>query len=519
MDQWIPWDGVTVADGAHYYLTEDITLAEQVQISGMTVCIDLNGFTVTAPKAERAFRLTTANTLLNLMDTSEANTGTVRGSGVLKEPTDTDANAHGGLIYVHTAHLNIYNATVTGGMTTGERGGNIYCASGIVTLYNAKVTNGQNIDGIAARGGNICVYNPGAALIIKGSESKVTGGVASRESKAYGGNIYCSNGADLIIYDGEISGGYADSDGANIELMNGAAASDRNGVHYIYGGTIGTAREDTPQDVSSFVVYGTTSSLNDLYVFGGYIDSIRDTGSANEIKLYAGTFGFDPRTANSDKSSALGECACVTVADGVYTVSHTRGTATCTVCAANDVSGEYTYTLTGSHDHTENPLVCGACGYTLATLELSTVALKPGVAGIYFKGNLTWDETNGDILSCGITVSTQNAQPVADGSDESSLYTAGGVSALVTNILSQENTAAENKANAKTIIYARAYVQLADGTYIYSDTVQVSLQQVVMAADSKWDTLSTAQQNGLKEMYEAYSEVMANWSIPNLKNA
>lgn len=517
VEQWIPWDGVTVADGGHYYLTENITLADQVQISGITVCIDLNGFTVTAPKAERAFRLTTANTLLNLMDTSEANTGTVKGSGVLKVPTDADANAHGGLIYVHTAHLNIYNATVTGGMTTGERGGNIYCASGIVTLYNAKVTNGQNIDGVAARGGNICIYNPGAALIIKGSESRVTGGVASRKSMAYGGNIYCGNGADLIIYDGEISGGYADSDGANIELMNGAASSGRNGVHYIYGGTIGTASEDAPQDVSSFVVYGTTSYLNDLYVFGGYIDSIRDTGNANEIKLYAGTFGFDPRTANNDKSSALGECACVTEADGVYTVSHTRGTATCAVCSVNDTSGEHTYTLTGAHDHRENPLVCGACGYTMATLELSTVTLKPGVAGIYFKGNLTWDETNTDILSCGIAVSTENSQPVADGSDASSLYTAGGISALVTNVLDEDNTDAENKGNAKTVIYARAYVQLASGQYIYSETVRVSLQQVVMAADSKWDSLTQTQQGALKDMYEKFSGAMSSWQISNIK--
>ena len=518
VDQWIPWDGVTVADGAHYYLTEDITLTDQVQISGMTVCIDLNGFTVTAPKAERAFRLTTANTLLNLMDTSEANTGTVKGSGVLKVPTDADANAHGGLIYVHTAHLNIYNATVTDGMTTGERGGNIYCASGIVTLYNAKVTNGQNIDGVAARGGNVCIYNPGAALIIKGSESRVTGGVASRKSMAYGGNIYCGNGANLIIYDGEISGGYADSDGANIELMNGAAASNRNGVHYIYGGTIGAVSEDAPKDVSNFVVYGTTSYLNDLYVFGGYIDAIRDTGNANEIKLYAGTFGFDPRTANNDKSSALGECSCVTVADGVYTVSHTRGTATCSVCSVNDASGEHTYKLTGTHDHTENPLVCSACGYTLATLELSAVTLKPGVAGIYFKGNLIWDETNAGILSCGITVSTKNSQPVADGSDETCMYTAGSVSALVTNILADDKTTAGNKANAKTVIYARAYLQLADGTYIYSGVVACNLQTLVETIDAKqWDALSESQKTALTAMYETYSDVMANWNIPNLK--
>ena len=98
----------------------------------------------------------------------------------------------------------------------------------------------------------------------------------------------------------------------------------------------------------------------------------------------------------------------------------------------------------------------------MAKLDLSAVTLKPGAAGIYFKGDLIWDETNKNIISCGITVSTKNARPVADGSDETCLYTTGGVSALVTNILDEDKTAAENKANAKTVIYARAYLQLAD---------------------------------------------------------
>ena len=240
---------------------------------------------------------------------------------------------------------------------------------------------------------------------------------------------------------------------------------------------------DTPEDVNSFVVYGSTSYMNELYVYGGHIESLYDTGVHNVIKLYAGTFGFDPRTVNSDKSSAMGECSCVTAADSIYTVSHTRGTATCDVCSADDKSGEHTYAVTGSHNHAENPLVCSACGYTLAKLEMSAVTLKPGVAGIYFKGDLTWDETNKNIISCGIAVSTKNAQPVADGSDESCLYTTGSVSALVTNILGEDKTEAENKANAKMVIYARAYLQLADGTYIYSDVVACNLRAMVETID------------------------------------
>lgn len=520
VEEWTPWDGVTVADGGHYYLTNDLTLADQVQITGgMKVCIDLNGYTVTAPKAMRAFRLTTAGTELNLMDSSEAKTGTVRGSGYVMEPSASDANAHGGLIYVHTAHLNLYDVTVTGGMTTGERGGNIYCASGILTLNNAKVTNGQNIDGVAARGGNICIFNPGSQLIIRGSESKVTGGAATRDTKAYGGNIYCGIGATIIIYDGEISGGYADSDGANIEMMSGKESDGRKGYCYIYGGTVGVAREDTPEDVRSFVVYGSTSYMNELYVYGGHIDSMYDSGIYNDIQLYAGTFGFDPRTINSDKSSAMGACSCVTEENGVYTVVHTGGSATCANCSGNDHSGNHTYTLVGTHDYTDNALNCGACGNVRAKLEITNVTLRPGASGVYFSGDLAWDTNDPQILACGIALSTENPLPVADDSDASSLYTQGSASVLVRDILKTENEDAENKQNAKMTIYARAYIKLANGECIYGEPVQANLQQVVIAAQNKWDVLTQTQKDALTAMYQTYSAVMSSWDVPNLKNA
>ena len=519
VSEWIPWDGITGTDGGHYYLTSDLTLADQVQITGgVKVCIDLNGHTVTAPKAMRAFRLTSAGTELNLMDSSEAKTGTVRGSGYVMEPSENDANAHGGLIYVHTAHLNIYDATITGGKTTGERGGNIYCASGVVTLNNAKVTDGQNIDGIAARGGNICIFNPGSQLIVKGSSSKITGGVASRDSKAYGGNIYCGIGATIVIYDGEISGGYADSDGANIEMMSGKESEGRKGYCYIYGGTIGTAHEDTPEGVNSFVVYGTTSYMNELYVYGGHIDSIYDNGNYNTIKFYAGTLGFDPRTSNYDKSSALGECACITVNSDTYTVTHAYGTETCDHCSATDFSKEHTYTLASPHDYTQNALLCGNCGHVRAVLDVSSVTLRPGAAGVYWGGNITWDQADPDIVACGIVLSAENPQPVADDSDSSCRYTVGSKSVLLSGIMKTENTTATNKANAQKPIYGRAYLKLSDGTYLYSETVSTCLKDVVETIDGKyWDSLSATQKAALAAMYSAYADVMATWTVKNLK--
>lgn len=156
---------------------------------------------------------------------------------------------------------------------------------------------------------------------------------------------------------------------------------------------------------------------------------------------------------------------------------------------------------------------------TKGSLAVTTVTLRPGSAGVYFSGSMDWAKNNSAVLSYGFAVSTENPLPVADGSDESSLYTKGGTSVLISGVMKTENTNEVNASNAKMAIYARAYVLLADGEYMYGDVVQVSLRQVVIAAQNKWDALSTVQREALTQMYADYSDVMSSWDVPNLKEA
>lgn len=88
---------------------------------------------------------------------------------------------------------------------------------------------------------------------------------------------------------------------------------------------------------------------------------------------------------------------------------------------------------------------------------------------------------------------------------------------LLQRILSAESTAAENKEKGKMVIYARAYALLADGTYVYGDVAQVSLQQLVMAIDGNWDNLTDAQKESVSAMYSAFEQTMSVWNIPNIK--
>ena len=151
-------------------------------------------------------------------------------------------------------------------------------------------------------------------------------------------------------------------------------------------------------------------------------------------------------------------------------------------------------------------------------IAIDKVTLKPGTTGIYFKGAFSIDDSV-SVSRYGMAVSVYSEDPVADDSDPQSLWTTGANSVLISNILSTEESDAENAAAGKMIIYARAYVLLSDGTYIYGNVVEVTLQQLVMAIDNQWDSLTTAQQEAISAMYETFRPVMSAWNIPNLKAA
>ena len=168
------------------------------------------------------------------------------------------------------------------------------------------------------------------------------------------------------------------------------------------------------------------------------------------------------------------------------------------------------------HDYEENPAECSICGHVRASSEITSVVLRPTSAGIYFKSSFSVD-ADLQVDRKGIVVSTSNALPVADNSDPSSLYTVSGISVLVNDILKGGNTDVQNAKNAIKPIYARTYILLKDGTYIYGDVVTVDLRQVVEGVDANLDALNSTQKNAITAMYETYRNVMQFWDLPKTK--
>ena len=166
------------------------------------------------------------------------------------------------------------------------------------------------------------------------------------------------------------------------------------------------------------------------------------------------------------------------------------------------------------HDYTADPTTCGVCGNVRAALQITSVALRPTCAGLYFKGAFAFDDEV-QVTRYGIAVSLSNQEPVADDTDASSLYTADYNSVLISNIL---DGSADDAANGKAPVYARPYVLLADGTYIYGNGVTVNLQQLAEAVNDKWSALTDTQKAAAKAMYDTFSETMQAWDVPELKD-
>ena len=168
------------------------------------------------------------------------------------------------------------------------------------------------------------------------------------------------------------------------------------------------------------------------------------------------------------------------------------------------------------HDHSYEDFICTLCGHKAVDLSITEVTLRPDCTGLYYTGSFRVEE-GVEIVRKGIAVSVFSQLPVADSTDPHSRWTEDSTSVLVFNILNADNNPASNASRAEIAVYARAYVELKDGTYIYSDVIAMNLRQVVEAADAQWETLDEAQKTSFTAMYAKYQTVMNGWDIPNLK--
>ena len=440
-------------------------------------------------------------------------------SGTVMYKTHSTANrgaTNGGAIAVDGT-FNMYGGTVKAGVAR-DLGGSIYVSkTGAANLYGGTVEAGT------ATTGN-CIYNEGKLLLSRNAsveeilQAPVSGGVAVGDmltvEGAYTGSALVafttalSDGLDVgSSLDGDITGGklqLADTtykvkvqDDRLVAYLPKPVLNQTTGTEY---DTLAEAvREASGSDVLSLqrniqedVTVAKTVTLD---LDGRHMQGTLSTAS------WGWVYVMDSQTADYTVSDGI--CGSITAVSGnVFPAP------------AADNRDPY-YMLRG-----EDGVSFHAIG-----LDIVSMSLRPDEVGLYYTADYHGDSAvSGQVACYGIALSVAGDPSVYAQAtiftklDGSSFGTQSeGTSSMVTGIMRTENTPLDNAQNAGTVVYARSYVMLKDGIYLYGKLCARSLVDQMRDIDAQWSQLNYEKKSGVLSMYNLYYDIMQAWDLPNIE--
>lgn len=545
--------GQTNIESGHYYLEfgNGAGLWDSKLISGK-VCLDLNGMTLTGKT--RAF-VVESGSVLNLMGQ-----GTVTGRGKSASLEIQDKTA-GTILVENGATLNQYGGKLTYEKVSNQNAGNggILNVAGTYNLYDGSVENGQSV----WVGGNIFVTTTGSLKLYGG---KVVGGTASQagQSVACRGSVLLTGDAcvnELYLYPNTSEGGPALSEMLTVEgAYTGTVKIRVSGVKE--GLDVGTAKS---ADFSGAKVTTNSSSVNGFVAYGkdlllmGSNAVIRMEGNAVLGNYADFDSAMEAYTGSSEKLVLLADVEDVVLTKDVYvdlngnsiTGSVTgEGTLYCMDAHTDDLTVADGVYGTAPVSEKVRPVTKGApCttyGYLMAedggkvsfhriTMVVTAVNLRAGDAGLYYSCSFGGDQVvKALVKQFGMLVSIEG-DPIGLNPDAVIGRTVMGAdlfgadvqttSTLVSGIMKAANGKEANTRNAQTPIYGRTYVELTNGDCLYGDCIEKSLQDMVcgnsqqVGIERMWDGLTVPQKRAVMDMYSAFEETVAAWSIPTISGA
>lgn len=517
-------DSITAFSAGHYRLAENVTTVQQ-SLKNMTgtICLDLAGYTYNA--STRAFLLenpsgSTVKNTLNIMDSSAARTGALVGNG------GSDAMASGVIRTYKNTVLNIYSGTIRfddGGKVSAKDGG-VMQLSGEANMYGGILIGGK-----VARWGGAVSVGSGAIFRISG------GTVIPGNAGDMGDSVYIASGGKI-----ELSGNanpqqilFADASIGNLTITGDYTGKTE--IAFVttpaLGADIGNC-ENATLGKESIAITGTrnfvavsgtdlvSASLQGAVADGVYCTTLKEAltkgtnirllSDNNEDITISGNVTLD-----LDGWDLIGNV----IANGTLFVKDSA-TDDHTVEDVADY-GKLTGTLTGNITAAEHYMKLtenDGISFHNYALKLTSVNLRPGKTGIYYKSAILVDEAvQKNIDRYGVTVSVKTNTPTADPADNRSIYTEGTNSALISGILDGEAT---DGADAATLIYGRPYILLSDGTYLYGSVYATNLKALTeLIVENKWNDLSLVQNRAIHAMYAAYTDTMERWSVNALQKA
>ena len=254
--QVVTWKKYTKTDefpsmSGHYILQNDIRFkGKQVQLpEDCSICVDLNGHTVSRTDGGRTIALFNPGVKFALMDSSPEQTGKIlvtgtgdQGLGVWLrygefhfyggtiDATAANTRSGGAAVALDSdTYMYMYGGTIRGGNANAEyneesnaysRGiGGAVCVRGKMVVYDGLIEGGKAVPILSynAKGQPVNNRGYGGNIYVGGSGSLELQGGTVRNGYAGvgGGNIYVDGTAELLLSGGTVQGGYVDGRGCN----------------------------------------------------------------------------------------------------------------------------------------------------------------------------------------------------------------------------------------------------------------------------------------------------------------
>jgi len=415
---------------------------------------------------------------------------------------------------------------------------NLYTESGTnVTLTDCTVSG---IEADTVYGNGVISYG---ALTIKGNTN-----VVNEEKKAC---LYVGTAGSLIVdesFSGKVVASFQESHFANVAEPQGTTLAEKNMATGVFSGEIlleGFSGSIT-RDYGLPAIFAEEGDSK-LYIASvAVVDPVADTlawfrsteaaaqfvTSSTYVKLFASQNAME--IAKDTIVDLNGNNLTVTGTGTVYGFDSSNddyeGFGTLT--AAEGITLPDTFTAPNGRRYVTLTDDTGSSFHRLG-MQISGVALRPSVSGMYFKSTWACDAALAEkITGYGVAVSAADMPGMDFVSDADTLYTAlpadsfvsgqSQTSAVIENILAAGE---DNALRGNTPIYATSYAMIGDTVIVGEDNapaaggVSYTLRQLLEKIDLVWPKLSENQQTQLKALYNTDPEAIGAWEIYNLKAA
>ena len=247
----------------NYYLSDDLTLTNNLIINGQKVTICLNGNVLTGKTTydSSVIQVQYGGTLTICDCQNTEHKGYIDADGRLWHKLETDATVPEG-----GTECNLTGGVITGGNIGSGQGGAVYIDSGTVTFTGGNIAGNK-----AGYGGG--VYNNKGTLNLNG------GKIVGNKCSFWGGGV-CSVGGTVEMTGGAIS--YNTTDSGNNGNYGGGVYSD--GTFNMTGGTI-SRNYVNGKGGGVYLSYGKAASIADAAI-------TNNTASDSAAGVYCNTVNF-----------------------------------------------------------------------------------------------------------------------------------------------------------------------------------------------------------------------------------